>query len=469
MSLADDLPPLEPAHEPAPPDRGHLRRFARRLEFDRAVFYALAARAWQTLAGPVTVILIATRFTPEMQGHYYAFGSLLAIQSLFELSLNVVLLNAAGHEWPFLRLDERGRVAGEDHAANRLAGLLRFGTRWYAAAALLGLVVIGGTGHVLFATRGLSLSGHFAWTATVVASSVMLALLPRIAILQGCHQVLAVNRNAVIQAISGTLAVWGCIVAGLGLWAVAASWIARLVWELRLVIGRYGTFFDSLQRRKVPHVRWAAEIWPLQWRLALQAIAAAAMTSSFVLALYVARPPALREVEAGRMGMTLSVLNMLLWSGLAWFQTRIPVLAGYSRRKARTEYDRLFRRVAAATSVVVIGGAVAFWCVIAGMDALGVSLAERFLEPLPLALLAAAIATQHFLNCLTIYARTRQREPFLVANVTLNFTIAAGVWLAAPALGELGVAAVYAAVVVVAGIPLWVVIWNRDRQEWSLS
>ena len=73
MPLSDDVPPLDPPQDGAATVAaapGHLRRLARRMEFDRAVFYALAARAWQTLAGPITVILIATYFTPELQGVY---------------------------------------------------------------------------------------------------------------------------------------------------------------------------------------------------------------------------------------------------------------------------------------------------------------------------------------------------------------------------------------------------------------
>ncbi|HEX6983734.1 MAG TPA: hypothetical protein VF170_00085 [Planctomycetaceae bacterium] len=464
MSLPDDVPPLAPPHDASPAtvaEPGRLRRLARKAEFDRAVFFALAARLWQTLAGPVTVLLIATRFDPKTQGYYYAFGSLLAVQSLFELNLCVVLLNAAGHEWPLLRLDPRGRVTGDAHAADRLAGLDRFGVRWYGVAALLCFVGVGAAGHWMF--RDLPPAGHAAWAVSVAAASAMLVLLPRTAILQGCHQVEAVNRNAALQAVTGTLAVWAVVLAGLGLWAVAASWLTRLAWDARLVFRRFREFFGSLRSRAAPHVRWREEIWPLQWRLALQAVAAAAATSSFVLALFQLRS----EAAGGRMGMTLSVLNMLLWGGLAWLQTRIPVLAGHSRRNDRAEYDRLFLRVTLSTLTVVAAGAAAFWAAVAAMHGLRLAIAERFLDPLAFAVLSAAIVTQHLLNCLTIYARTRQREPFLVPGVLLNFAIATGVWLAAPAFGELGVATVYASLLTIVGVPVWVVVWSRDRATWS--
>lgn len=464
MIRSDDVPPLDPPHN-AVPTAGvvatdQLRRLARRLEFDRAVLYALAARVWQTLAGPITVLLIATHFSPELQGYYYAFGSLLAVQSMFELNLSIVLLNAAGHTWPQLQLDARGRVTGDAEAIDRLASLDRFGIRWYGLASLLCLVGIGSIGHVLF--RDLSWTGHAAWAATVTSASALLVLLPRMAILQGCHQMVAVNRNLVAQAVCGTLAVWCFVVTGMGLWAVAAAWLSKLVWDAWLVFVRYAPFFRSLPRQTAPRVQWRSEIWPLQWRLALQAIAASAATSSFVLALF---HFGLKDA-AGRMGMTLSVLNMLLWGGLSWVQTRIPVLAGLSKTNDRDGYDRLFRKITITTVAAVTLGAIAFWSVITAMRMLELSIAERFIGTTAFALLAAAIVTQHLLNCLTIYSRTRQREPFLVPNVLLNVGIAAACWLAVPHFGERGVAAVYAILITGVGIPVWLTVWSRDRSDW---
>lgn len=462
MSLPDDSPSLDPPATTAPVNgQENWRRLARRFEFDRAVFYALAARVWQTIAGPITVILIATYFTPQQQGYYYAFGSLLAVQTLFDLNLNVVLLIGAGHEWVLLRLDQSNRVVGDDHAANRLAGLERFGTQWYVGAALLCLIVIGAVGLWMF--RALPASEYAAWIATVAASSAMMSLLPRLAILQGCHQIAAVNKNAASQAVCGSVSVWACILAGLGLWAVAASWFVKLLWDAWLIFRRYGSFFGSLRERRAPHIQWASEIWPLQWRLALQAIAGSIATSSFVLALFHMSS----ETAAGRMGMSLSVLNMLLWGGQAWVQTRIPTLAGHSRQKDRREYDRLFRKISIMTIIVVTAGAAAFWFVIAGMGAIGLRITERFIDPTAFAVLAVAIGVQHFLNCLTIYARTRQRESFVVPHVVLNIAIAAGVWAAASRFGELGVAVVYAAVLVVFGIPVWLIVWGRERRAWE--
>jgi len=489
MHLPDDAPPLDIAPVTEEVDPGRLRRLARRFEFDRAVFYVLVARAWQTIAGPITILLIAIRLNPQEQDFYYSFGSLLTLQSLFELNLGVVLVIAAGREWTLLRLDEACHVAGDAQAADRIAALERFGRKWYSAAALLCWLIVGGTGLWLF--RDAPSGGLPAWMVTVTAASMMLLYLPGLFLLHGCRQVEAVNRNYLVQSICGSLAVWIFILAGTGLWAVAASWTVKVAWDAWLIRRAYAPFFRSLRVRTPPPIDWMSEIWPLQWRLGLQSIAIAAATSSLVLALKILSV----EGAAGRMGMTLSVLNMVLWGGLAWVQTRIPILAGYGRHNDRHAYDRLFLRVSAASLLAVAIASIGSVGVVVGIQGLEeqiaerfadmpalnlrvarwtvsipitkLHIAERFVDPATFALLALATITQHALNCLTIYSRTRQREPFVLSTVVLNLAIAASVWSIAASLGELGVSAVYAGLSVIVGLPVWIAVWQKERHAWD--
>ena len=74
-------------------------RVARWMGVDRAVGFAVLARFWQLLTGPVTQLLIVFCFTDIQQGYYYAFMNLLAMQIFVELGLHVVIINVASHEW----------------------------------------------------------------------------------------------------------------------------------------------------------------------------------------------------------------------------------------------------------------------------------------------------------------------------------------------------------------------------------
>src|SRR2546425_1099117 len=52
---------------------------------DRAAIYGVATKAAQGAAGLVTALFIVRYFSPAVQGYYYTFANLLALQIFFEL------------------------------------------------------------------------------------------------------------------------------------------------------------------------------------------------------------------------------------------------------------------------------------------------------------------------------------------------------------------------------------------------
>ena len=63
------------------------------LGLDRATVFTVLARGWSSLAGLVTILLIAHFLTGAEQGYYYTFGSLVALQMVFELGFSFVILH----------------------------------------------------------------------------------------------------------------------------------------------------------------------------------------------------------------------------------------------------------------------------------------------------------------------------------------------------------------------------------------
>ena len=107
------------------------------LGIDRAIGFTVLARAWSSLAGPVTVTLIAHFLSPAEQGYYYTFGSLIALQIIFELGFSFVILQMASHERASLTIAPDGTIDGNPVAHARLASVLQKTVRWYTAIAML--------------------------------------------------------------------------------------------------------------------------------------------------------------------------------------------------------------------------------------------------------------------------------------------------------------------------------------------
>src|SRR5262249_42872685 len=137
-----------------------LQRFVKATQFNRAVGFALATRTWQILAGGVTLVVVARYFSPELQGFYYTFASLLALQSFVELGFYNVIINSASHEWADLSLDSSWTIVGSPGALSRLVSLGRLVFKWYALASALFIVLVGPAGLAFF---GQSRSERIVW------------------------------------------------------------------------------------------------------------------------------------------------------------------------------------------------------------------------------------------------------------------------------------------------------------------
>ena len=110
-------PAANEAGDDEPRRRSLPRRLINRMEVDRAVFYAVSQRVWQVAAGPVSMLVITQFFTEDLQGYFYAFASLMALQAFFELGLHAVVVPLVSHEFAHLTLTNEGRLVGDEAAA----------------------------------------------------------------------------------------------------------------------------------------------------------------------------------------------------------------------------------------------------------------------------------------------------------------------------------------------------------------
>jgi len=55
-------------------------------------------RFWSVGAGLMTLLVIIKFLSPELQGYYYTFSSLIRLRVLVELGLNFAIVQFANHE-----------------------------------------------------------------------------------------------------------------------------------------------------------------------------------------------------------------------------------------------------------------------------------------------------------------------------------------------------------------------------------
>src|SRR4051794_33803552 len=147
---------------------------------DRAVFYTVLWRAWSALVAPINLLFVTAFLSPVGQGFFYTFGSILALQVLFELGLTQLIIQFTSHERSHLEWAPHGTLTGDVRAKSRLASLLRASVKWYGTAAILVVVVVLPAGFWLFGMRAVetqTVMWRLPWVLFVLLSAISFALL----------------------------------------------------------------------------------------------------------------------------------------------------------------------------------------------------------------------------------------------------------------------------------------------------
>ncbi|GFE57770.1 membrane protein [Geobacter sp. AOG1] len=447
------------------------------LGMNRAVIYGMLTRIWGVIAGPVTMLLIAARFTKEQQGFYYTFGSLLGLQVFFELGLLFVVAQFASHEFVYLKWGESGRIEGDTEPLKRFVELLYKTTKWFGVASLLMVVGLVPAGLYFFnyGNEGVvhDFSWRIPWILAVIGTASNLLITPFFAVIMGSGDVVSVNHREMLGGVVGSLVSWFVIGMYGGLYAVSAvsfgisligwSYLIRTKPEL-LKLAISGIFHPESLPKSSRGISWWGEIWPMQWRMAISSGAAYFIMQLFNPVLFHYHGAAV----AGQMGMTLSAANALLGICMTLLLAKNPEFGKLVAVRDWVSLDKLFFRVLIQAASLAVTGAVIGTCIIWFLQS-NFSIGQRFIPTPYAALLFASMCVLVVINGFAVYLRAHKQEPLMVAILISSIIQGLVTWLLGMQYGVLGVVIGFFSVMVLFILPAVYFVWRRSRKYWHTA
>lgn len=438
----------------------------RALGLDGAVAYTSLARTVSIAGSTVTVLLIVRFLSPIEQGYYYALLSLVALQMVFELGFSFVVQQLAAHECVHLELHRDGRVSGVAAAHARLASTLQLSVRWYTmAAAAMGLILapLGVLFFSLHTTTAAQVKWHGPWILAVATSMAGLWSQPFYSFLDGCGQVRAVAGLRLSQAVAGIVLAWAAMLLHHGLYSPALVVMGQVGIGLVFLATRRRLLLGLLHYPvRSGAICWSREVWPFQWRIAVSWMCSYFTIQVFIPILFALRGP----VEAGQMGMSLSITGYMTGLVLPWITTKATP---FGRMIAQREFhglDRLFLRTMGQSLAVFTLIALAADAGSVFITVIAPRLASRMVSPLLFSALVLAAGANCVVQCLGTLLRAFKREPFLVQSLTVAALTLLLAMVTAPRWGNTGVAFSYLAVTAGIGLPSALAIFTRTRRRY---
>jgi O-antigen/teichoic acid export membrane protein len=437
------------------------------IGLDRAIAFTVLGRVVQGLGSVGSVLLIVHFLTAAEQGYYYALWSLVALQSVFELGFSFVILQVAAHERAHLEFHADGSISGNRSSHFRLASLLQRAVRWYTSAAvLMGVVLL--IGGMRFFGMHQQASEPRIWVMplriTVLACALTFSIGPVLSFLEGCGEVAQVARMRLFQSVVSVALSWTAMLSHRGLFSPAMVLLGQGLVASVLLFSRRKLLFPLLRMRVAQEgISWRREVWPFQWKIAISWMCDYFIFQLFTPVLFAFRGP----VEAGRMGLSMSIVTQMSAMMLAWMTTKAAPFGSLIAKKETPELDRRFFRA--------LRQSLSLFTAIAAAVLLGVLAApyilpkiSRRIEDWPIFLLLLLTAlSSHVVQSEAIYLRAHKCEPFLVQSIVIAVCTAGSVVLLAKTSGALGVSIAYFIVLGVAGVISATAIFRTKRSQWA--
>ena len=312
------------------------------IGIDGAIFITLLARGWGIINGLVSIFLVTHYLTPEIQGYYYTFGSILALQLFFELGLSTSLIQMVSHEMAHLQF-KNGILIGDHIYIERMCSIVKLSLRWMIVGGVVFAIILVPLGVVFFAkyTEDLSLIA-LPWVVLVIFTAANLVVNMALATIEGCNQVKEASQIKLYQGIIISAVTWPMLGVGGGLLSFSLGLGLGVIAAITLIKYKYAKLFNQLlsEKKRLGIQIWRKEIWPMQWRIGLSWI-----SGYFVVNMY--NPLILAysgAIEAGKFGLSIQIISAMITFSMVWMSTKSAAYGQHIARSERSQLDALFKQ-----------------------------------------------------------------------------------------------------------------------------
>ena len=444
--------------------RSRLAALANRLALNAGVQSTIVFRVWSMLSGLVTLGLVLTKFSAEIQGYYYTFASLGLMQEFLQLGFSGVLVQFICHEWARLEADPTGRVVGDENSHRRLASLVKLGVWWYAVLALIVFVCASLGGLAFFATqrRLEGIVGPWLWYCVGVSAT--LVQMPLRCFLEGSNQVGRMQRLSLVVSVAGHVAAWATMLAGGGLYTLAAlAGVQALVGAVIFVRATW-PFLRLVRQPSAPTMAlWRREFWPQQWRIGVSWLAGLLQFHVFVPILFYFQGAKV----AGQMGVTWQLyqaVNLICYSWVSAWSPQMGILGALGKyADLDALVSKTFRVTLATCALLSLG-------LLGALAALPHWLPQyggRFADLGSIAILLATLVVLQRPTVEIAAVRFQKREPFYVPSVLTAAAVVAGTIILGRHYGIRGAVLGFAGVMGLVMTPWVHVVYRALMRKWT--
>jgi len=394
-----------------------------RLGIDSAIFWSVLTRGVGILKGPFTVYFIVRYLSTQEQGLWYTFTSLSALTMLVDLGFTQIISQFISHEFASLK-EVSGKLHGKAEDLDRMFGLTKFSIRFYLYIIVIATLILIIVGHFYFRSEtGVIL---LAWYIYALIGGVNLFGSLLLSIYQGLDKIVEINKNILVASLVNSLLTWGMLMLHLKIWALLVSAFIGVFVTLTLLYRSAPLLWKQIIKYKViDKYNFLKETLPLQWRYAISFVCSYLLVYAYVPSTFKLIGP----VEAGQLGLTLTIITVVNGIANSWIVTKVPKLNVMVAQKKYDDLNHLFKKSILAGLFIQIA--------LSGLSVLGIigltyffpEFGKRLLSLHLIIWLLISQIPQFFITAFSLYLRAFKREPFMILLVVNALSMVVSIYV----------------------------------------
>jgi len=439
-----------------------------KIGIDGAIAFTILTRLIQAAGGVISIVFIARFLTIDEQGYYYTFTSIIAIQLFFELGLSGIITQYAAHEFAHLAWTGEHELTGDEYYKSRLSSLLRFCVKWFAVISIIFFFILLASGYYFFSNfnKMNHVEWEKPWFILSLATALNLFIDPLLAFFEGIGQIKDMSKVRLVQKTSFIIFLFIFFATGFKLYSSAvASLLAIVINYIQIISPKRIKLLKTIWRSKSEWViHYLKEIFPYQWRIAVGFVSGYFIYQLFNPILFATEGP----VVAGQFGMSLQALTGITSLSMSWITTKVPTLSQYIAKKNYTALDELFNKT--LKSILITSGAL-FLLFNIGVYVLNLTdfaLINRFMAPLPTAILTITIFSNQLIFSWATYLRCHKSEPFMGLQVVSALLVSISTVILGEKFGLLGIVGGYAFITIFVGVIWSYSLFVNKKRQWHI-
>jgi len=443
-----------------------IRKYLHRYDVNSAVVYTLLTKIWGMGRGFVTALLITQYFTPEIQGYFYMFTSILGITVFVELGLGRVIIQFASHEWARLKLNNNGTIIGPPNSLSRLVSLGRLTYKWYGFGSIIIFFVTSIIGFQFFSQNNdPNITWKSPWITLCLLNGVNLSMIPLLALLEGSNMIKQVSAFRFFQSVVVGFGVWIAIILGANLWSLSIINIVSLFCTIMFIYIFYRNYFKSFIFYKVEEkIDWKNEILPMQWRMAISWVSAFFAFKLFSPVLFHYYGP----IVAGQMGMTWVLVGAVGSISSSFVIPKGPIFGILISKGKIKELHNMFFKLVKIVILIGLMGSILLCLLIFFINYYNHEYSTRLLPVIPTIFFLIGSLINSISLPFSLYLRAHKKEPLYLISICYALLIGMTTIILGKEYGPLGIGIGYCLVNLLL-FPFTLFIWKKFYIKYYLD